>query len=379
MSTRLVNNFIKQQGARVDAVAMRASDLVASDDSLSVALKISPQEALSNIGIAYLRFTGNVADKALVEVICGIAVLLGSIGETNPIGKTNNNQKAVEVLIREYKTATELISPILGYVNALVTSTNPQVKIAGDDFVKCIKAYTELIVYQDRRRITHKDDFLTYINALIYETLNGLPTNPEAIVLTPPPSAPVLPPPIEYSPESAESEKQSGTASRRPREDISTKDVLEVMSTGSPETQPAKNSPPVIQEIQRESLLHETSFSQSSKLREDNESEELERFRSLGKGLLEYTKNWSGGSENETIKRMQALVRDRFEDESRLTSLIDECIRILARTDMIYATHGRVQSAIAWKQMFTERIESVFNEQSIAKAKAFMQGYLGDR
>jgi SpoVK/Ycf46/Vps4 family AAA+-type ATPase len=33
---------------------------------------------------------------------------------------------------------------------------------------------------------------------LTYETKNGLPTNPEAIVLTPPPSAPVLPPSIEY-------------------------------------------------------------------------------------------------------------------------------------------------------------------------------------
>jgi AAA+ superfamily predicted ATPase len=58
---------------------------------------------------------------------------------------------------------------------------------------------------------------LAYINALIYETRNGLPTNPEAIVLTPPPSAPVLPPPIEYPPEGAGGENKSGTASRGPR------------------------------------------------------------------------------------------------------------------------------------------------------------------
>lgn len=217
MSTRLVNNFIEQQRKRVETVSKYACDLIAADGNLSTVNKISPQEALTNIGIAYLRFTGNVADRALVEIICGIAVLLGSIGETNPIGKTNDNQKAVQVLIYEYRSASELINPILVYLKALLNSTNPQAKIAGDDFEKCIKAYVELIVYQDRRRITRKNDFLAYINALIYETRNGLPTNPEAIMLTPAPSAPVLPPPPEYPPVGAGKEHQGGTATRGPK------------------------------------------------------------------------------------------------------------------------------------------------------------------
>ena len=92
MSTRLVNNFIEQQRTRVETVSKYACDLIAADGNLSTVIKVSPQEAITNIGIAYLRFTGNLADRALVEIICGIAVLLGNIGETNPIGKTNNLQ-----------------------------------------------------------------------------------------------------------------------------------------------------------------------------------------------------------------------------------------------------------------------------------------------
>ena len=643
MSTRLVKNFIEQQRTRVETVSQYASDSIAADGYLSAEIKVSPQEALTNIGIAYLRFTGNTADRALAEIICGIAVLLGRISEANPIGKTNDNQKAIEVLIHEYRSASELICPILAHLSALMNSTNPQAKIAGDDFAKCIKAYAELIVYQDRRRIAHKNDFLAYLNALIYETRNGLPTNPEVIVLTPPPSAPVLPPPIEYPPEVAENEKQSGTASRRPKvdgrrcpkamsssveeaiqkvqgliglntvkqeveltiseiqyqrllekqganpvtmsrhmvftgnpgtgkttiarilgeiykhlgvlskghlvetdraglvagylgqtairtdevissalggilfideayslttedkdqfgqeavdtllkrmedhrddlivvvagypqemdrfvnsnpglqsrftkyihfddysadelrqifllllksgghrmcqgsddhiqqifetmsslkdesfgngrtvrnlyertirnvasrvvktmprdiqevlqEDISSDDVRAIMRTGTAATQ-------LIKENFVESLPHETNIFQMDRLGAGDVSVEMERFRDLGEGLWRYTRDCSGKSENEAIKRMQSIVRDQLEGEIRLASLIDECIRILVRTDMVEKTQGRVHSAIAWKQMFAERIEYAFNEQSIAKAKAFMQGYLGDR
>jgi len=644
MSTRLVKNFIEQQRARLEAVCLNASELVTADGKLTAVLKVSPQEALTYIGIAYLRFTGNVADRTLVDIICGIAIVLGGIGQTNPIGKTNDNQKAIQALICEYKSASELIGPILIYLNSLMNSTNPEVKIAGDDFVKCIKAYAELVVYQDRRRIMHKNDFLAYVNALIYETCNRLPTNPEAIVFTPPPSAPVLPPPIEYPPESAGNEYQGGTASRGPRvdrrigpsamsssveeairkvqgliglntvkqeveltineiqyqkllekqgvrpvtlsrhmvftgnpgtgkttiarmlgeiykhlgvlskghmvetdraglvagylgqtairtdevvssalggilfideayslttedkdqfgqeavdtllkrmedyrddlivvvagypqemdrfvnsnpglqsrftkyihfddytsdelrqifllllesgghkmrlgsedhikhifetmnslrderfgngrtvrnlyertirnvasrvvstmpsdiqevlqEDISTDDVHAIMRTGTAATQLSEAN---IQEF----LPHENCFIQADELKVSNVSDESERFRCLGERLWKYTReDWSDEWENETIKRMQGIVRDQFEDETRLAPLIDECIQILVRVRIIEVTHGRVQSAIAWKQMFAERIESVFNEQSIAKANAFMQGSLGDR
>ena len=98
-----------------------------------------------------------------------------------------------------------------------MNSSNPQAKIAGEDLAKCIRSYAELVVYQDRRRIQHKNDYLDYINALIYETKNGLPINPDAIVLAPPPSAPTLPPPVVYPTEEENEERPVGTAARAPK------------------------------------------------------------------------------------------------------------------------------------------------------------------
>lgn len=198
MTLRLVNNFIEQQSTRVNAVSQYMDALATANNKSAESTDLSVQEALTQVGIAYLRFTGNSADKVLAEVICGIAMLLGNISPSSPIGKTGDHQKEVEVLVLEYKSATYLLEPIFTLIRTLLKSSNPEANIAGLDLAKCLAAYTELVVYQDRRKIQHKSDFLDFINALIYETKNGLPTNPEAIVLTPPPSAPVLPPSIEY-------------------------------------------------------------------------------------------------------------------------------------------------------------------------------------
>jgi SpoVK/Ycf46/Vps4 family AAA+-type ATPase len=179
---------------------------------------ISPQEALTNIGITYLRFTGNNADRVLAEIICGIAVAIGGISHENPIGKSLDGQRAIESLVTQYKSASYLLTPVFRYLSLLVGSSNPEAKIVGEDLGKCIRSYAELIVYQDRRRITHKNDYLDYINALIYETKNGLPINPDAIVLTPPPSAPTLPPPVVYPTEEENEERPEGTADRVPKD-----------------------------------------------------------------------------------------------------------------------------------------------------------------
>ena len=639
--TRLVDNFIEQQKARVEAVLLNTPDLATANGNLSVDLRVSPQEALTNVGIAYLRFTGNNADRVLAEIICGIALKLGGISEVSPIGKSDDRKKEIEALICEYRSASELVCPILAYVNGLLNSINPQAKIAGDEFTKCIKAYTELIVYQDRRRIAHRNDFLTYINALIYETRNGIPANPDAIVLTPPPSAPVLPPHIVYEPSRDRNENTRGTSARGPRVDgrhsqdsssvedaitrlneligldtvkdevkltideIRYQKLLEqqgaspviisrhMVFTGNPGTgkttiarilgeiykhlgvlskghmvetdraglvagylgqtairtdevitsalggilfideayslttedrdqfgqeaidtllkrmedyrddlivivagypqemdrfvdsnpglqsrftkyiqfndynsselmqifllllksgglrmcsgseehigqvfetmnslrddkfgngrtvrnlyertirnvasRVVRTMPSDIQEVLQEDISiddvcavmrtgirgselrgeesmqqtgRENNYPALSASRSAEESIGSERLRLIGEGLREHMRNWSDLNENEMIERMQRISRDLLEYETRMVVLIDECVRILARTDMVEKTQGRVQSAIAWKQMFAESIEYAFNELSIAKAKAFMQGYLGDR
>lgn len=214
MSSRLVENFVNQQRCQFDLVTRYISESITTDGSSVRCEQISPQEALSNIGITYLRFTGNNADRLLAEIISGIAVAIGGISEENPIGKTRDDQRAVESLITQYKSASDLLTPVFRYLGLLVGSSNPQAKMAGEDLARCIRSYAELVVYQDRRRITHKNDYLDYINALIYETKNGLPINPDVIVLTPPPSAPTLPPPVIYPTEEESEVRPEGTADR---------------------------------------------------------------------------------------------------------------------------------------------------------------------
>jgi len=217
MSSRLVENFVNQQRCKFDLVTRYTSDSISTDGTSVRCEQISPQEALSNIGITYLRFTGNNADRLLSEIISGIAIAIGGISQENPIGKTQDEQRAVESLISQYKSASDLLTPVFRYLGLLVGSSNPQAKIAGEDLARCIRSYAELVVYQDRRRITHKNDYLDYINALIYETKNGLPINPDVIVLTPPPSAPTLPPPVVYPIDEESEVRPEGTADRVPK------------------------------------------------------------------------------------------------------------------------------------------------------------------
>ena len=106
MSTRLVRNFIDQQKTRVLNVSRYARDCASENSSLSAQNDVSTGETLTNVGIAYLRFTGNNADKTLAEIICGIALILGNIRQANPIGKIGDHQREVEALITQYKTAT---------------------------------------------------------------------------------------------------------------------------------------------------------------------------------------------------------------------------------------------------------------------------------
>ena len=138
MSSRLVENFVNQQRCQFDLVTRYTSDSISTDGSSVRCEQISPQEALSNIGITYLRFTGNNADRLLADIISGIAVAIGGISQENPIGKTRDGQRAVESLITEYKSASNLLTPIFRYLSLLVNSSNPEAKIAGEDLARCI-------------------------------------------------------------------------------------------------------------------------------------------------------------------------------------------------------------------------------------------------
>ena len=69
MSNRLVENFVNQRRCQFDLIARYSSDVTNADGSSIQREVITPQEALTNIGITYLRFTGNSPDRVLAEII----------------------------------------------------------------------------------------------------------------------------------------------------------------------------------------------------------------------------------------------------------------------------------------------------------------------
>lgn len=211
---RLVDSYLNQNKLLIKSASRYAKNIDQTHGDKSARVSLNTEEALTNVGIAYLRFTGNNADRVLAEIICGIAILLGDLDSNNPIGRVSNQQKAIESLIVQYKSAKDLLSPIFSILKVLLFSATPETRVAGEDLAKSLKEYTELIVYQDRRRISYKNDFLAFIDALIYETKNGIESDPDVIVLPPPPSAPPLPPPTDYNAQRQDSDHPETTKQR---------------------------------------------------------------------------------------------------------------------------------------------------------------------
>ena len=80
-----------------------------SDDKQGVS--ISLEGSLVGIAIAYLRFTGDATSAHLSEIVVDIALGLGNLPESFPIGKVTPNTDSLKLLIVEYKSCLLYTSP----------------------------------------------------------------------------------------------------------------------------------------------------------------------------------------------------------------------------------------------------------------------------
>jgi len=154
---------------------------------------ISLEGSLVGIAIAYLRFTGDSATTYLSEIVVDIALGLGNLPEDFPIGKVSPSADAIKLLICDYKSSRQLLGPALSALNVLMSGEIPEARMAGFAFSEAIKHYSELLVYEDRRRSDSKNDFLGFIDSFLISIANGHDYDLDALTLPPPPAVPKLP------------------------------------------------------------------------------------------------------------------------------------------------------------------------------------------
>ncbi|QNJ32762.1 hypothetical protein SynPROS91_02412 [Synechococcus sp. PROS-9-1] len=162
-----------------------------SDDDQVVA--ISLEGSLVGIAIAYLRFTGDIADTHLSEIVVDIALGLKTLPEACPIGKVSPSADALKLLIVEYKSSRQLLGAALSALNVLLSAEIPEARMSGLAFSDAIKHFTELLVYEDRRSHASKKDFLVFIDSFLVAIANGDEYDLDALTLPPPPAVPQLP------------------------------------------------------------------------------------------------------------------------------------------------------------------------------------------
>ena len=109
---------------------------------------------------------------------------------------------------------------------------------------------------------------------------------------------------------------------------------------------------------------------------QQDQEDQMVFFAELGASMRNFMGDHPSNHGSESVKRMQGFVRDRLGGNTNLLLLLDECIRILTRLDRGEALGGGLQGSIICRQLFQERIQSVFNQQSVDKADAFINGYL---
>ena len=187
-----VNYLNRFKGNIADASAhLRRLIRLHSDDEQVVS--ISLEGSLVGIAIAYLRFTGDAATAHLCEIVVDIALGLGNLPEVFPIGKVVPNADALKLLIVEYKSSRQLLGPALSALNVLFSADIPEARMSGLAFSDAIKHFTELLVYEDRRRNDSKNDFLGFIDSFLVSIANGDDYDLDALTLPPPPTTPTLP------------------------------------------------------------------------------------------------------------------------------------------------------------------------------------------
>ena len=189
VSTNYLNRF-KENIADASGHLRRLVKLH-SDDKQGVS--ISLEGSLVGIAIAYLRFTGDAAAAHLSEIVVDIALDLGNLPESFPIGKVTPSTDSLKLLIVEYKSARQLVGPALSALNILISAEIPEARMSGLAFSDAIKHFTELLVYEDRRRNDSKNNFLGFIDSFLVSIANGKDYDLDALTLPPPPAIPTLP------------------------------------------------------------------------------------------------------------------------------------------------------------------------------------------
>jgi hypothetical protein len=120
----------------------------------------------------------------------------------------------------------------------------------------------------------------------------------------------------------------------------------------------------------------EVTGTEAQKITGKPETSTVDTLFELGSSLYDFNANYSSGEEYESVRRMQGFVRDQVHLEENVLTLIDECIRIIARVDRANALHGGFQGAIVWKDLFERRVRQVYNQDFIANGEAFLAGYM---
>ena len=337
--SRIVNSFIDSNGADIIIVSRKFEELMNEITGDTVNNQIGLQTALTNVGIAYLRFTGNKVEINLANHIYLIAENLGNIPINSPIGSVFEKDNAIDLLVKEYKSSTDLIQPILLIIRTLLFSEQPDMRIAGEKLIKSVLAYTELIVYQDRRRIDYKVEFIKWIEVFITETRNGLNVNVERLKLTSRPS-------INSTPEVRK-------FSSKNESNLNNKDYFN-----------SRKIPTLNENIEKLKTFGVISL-------EDQELE-IKNLIKVGKELRKHMQLDISTKDIERRWYIEDFILGKFEPKNKYLPALKQCIDILQHIDF----NEELKNVDIYIIKVKTILKGSFNEQTIYGAIKFIKSYL---
>ena len=337
--SRIVNNFIESNGADIINSSRKFEELLIQESGINDEKYVSLQTTFTDLGIAYLRFTGNKVDSNLANHIYLIAQNLGKIPTNSPIGKIFEKENAIDLLIKEYKNSSDLIQPILLIIRTLLFSNQPDMRIAGEKLIKCVFEYTELIVYQDRRRIDYKTEFIKWIQVFINETRKGLDVNVERLKLTPSPS-------INSTPEIRDFSSSKGTG-------------LNDISYSNPIKTPSLND-----NIERLKTFGIISLV--------DQELEIKALIKVGKELRSYMKSDISTKAMERGWYIEEFILSNLEKHNKYLPALKQCIEIIQHIDF----NEELKNLDIYIIQVKANLKGSYNEQIIYGATEFMKSYL---